>query len=179
MGAGGKIIWYGWGAGAFCDGAYAPVREVLPEGTSAIKHAVHIRNHADIPAADILIEVNGAIKHALHIRSAADIPVTYIPIKVLGTQKHAVHTRNAADIPVAYIPIEGRAASDKKDPIHIANVAGTASGGDGEVRLNLGKRPFGIFGSTHCTASANCGIGTENSHAIGMKGKVPYTYFTT
>ena len=123
---------------------YTPTREVLIESIGSIKHTYHIHNTADIPVTDILIEGTGDIKHALHIRNAADIPAADILIEGCLIYKHFKH---------------------------IGNTAGAASSGDGVIRLNLGDRPFGIFSSTHCTASALCGTGTENGHPIAMEGK--------
>ena len=162
-GAGGKIRWQG------ANAAYAPAGEILIEDKGAIKHVAHIRSAADIPAAYILIEGNGAKKHALHILNAADIPVADILIEGIGTIKHEIHILNAAGIPTADILIEGSSA--RKHAVHNHNAAGAASSGEAIVRHDLGSRPFGIFGSTHCTCIANCGIGTENGHPIAMEGK--------
>ena len=139
------------------------------KGGGIPKHGLHICNAADIPAAYILIEGGSIPKHAVHSCNATDIPAAYILIEGGRAAKHFSHICNAADIPAAYILIEGEIIL--KHFVHTANAAGAGRGGDGEVRSDLGKRPFGIFGSTHCTLIANGGIGTENGHPIAMEGK--------
>ena len=68
-------------------------------------------------------------------------PAREVLIEDRGVKKHGVHIRNAADIPAAYILIE--AILILKHFSHIVNPAGTASSGDGVIRLNLGDRPYG------------------------------------
>ena len=122
-----------------------------------------------------MIEGSSAIKHGGHIGNAADIPAAYILIEGPSVTKHGEHIGNAADIPAAYILIEGKSA--QKQVAHTGNAAGAGRGGVGHV--NITGRSFGIFSSTHCTASANCGIGTENGYTIAMEGKEQFTVIST